>query len=82
MAATGEMVSVPLPKKGLISVNEPAKKLGLFGEPVNRVGEVNCVKPKLVAEMLRLENIPLPKLTVDAVPATPPNVPATLLNEN
>lgn len=81
-AATGEMVSCPLPKNGLITVKLPVRKVGEAGGPVNSVGALNCVKPRLAALMLRLENTPLPKLMVDAVPATPPNDPATLLNEN
>lgn len=78
--ATGEIVRVPFPKNGLTNSNDPVRKLGLLGSPVNKVGALNWVNPRLAAAMLRLENIPLPKLTVDALPATPPNVPSTSLN--
>ena len=81
-AITGEIVKLPLPKNGLIKVKEPVENSGALGEPVNNVGDENCVKPRLGAVILKLEKIPLPKLMVDAVPRMPPYVPATLLNEN
>lgn len=40
-AAACEMVSVPLPKNGLIRVNVPSENIGALGEPVNRVGPEN-----------------------------------------
>jgi hypothetical protein len=81
-AVAEEIFKVPLPKNGLTNVKEPVEKTGAFGEPVNKVGEENCVKPRLGAVILRLANIPLPKLMVDEVPGVPPNVPATSLNPN
>lgn len=77
--ATDEICSVLEPDTMLVSENVPVEKTGLEAGPLNRLGPANCVKPSGVPLMFNEASKNVPKVTLDAVPATPPNVPETSL---